>query len=133
MTKSTSKLVAASYWITSSSVFNSSVSHSHIAVRCCDVHHCLHRAPGINKRAGECLTRSPNGRQEQRVPSMAAHMDIRYVRDANIAYPTGDPSFAVQQCMPGVIPQVGVFPLCRAPFLLPLSNLLVLRKNAIRS
>ena len=36
---------------------------------------------------------------------MADHMRIRYVRDANIAHPTGDPSFAVQQCMPGVIPQ----------------------------
>lgn len=32
-------------------------------------------------------------------------MPIRYVRNSNTAHPTGDPSFAVQQCMPGVVPQ----------------------------
>eukprot|EP00401_Gymnodinium_catenatum_P079766 CAMPEP_0117477850 /NCGR_PEP_ID=MMETSP0784-20121206/11039_1 /TAXON_ID=39447 /ORGANISM="" /LENGTH=331 /DNA_ID=CAMNT_0005272173 /DNA_START=13 /DNA_END=1005 /DNA_ORIENTATION=+ len=32
-------------------------------------------------------------------------MKIRYVRDARTAHPTGDPSFAVKQCMPGAVPE----------------------------
>lgn len=32
-------------------------------------------------------------------------MPIRYVRSTETAHPTGDPNFAVQQSMPGVVPQ----------------------------
>jgi len=32
-------------------------------------------------------------------------MPIKYIRDAQTAYPTGDPSFAVKQCFPGAIPE----------------------------
>jgi len=34
-----------------------------------------------------------------------AQMPVRYVRSAQIAHPTGDPSFAVQQSMPSAVPQ----------------------------
>lgn len=30
-------------------------------------------------------------------------MRVRYIRDAKTAHPTGDPSFAVKQCMPGAV------------------------------
>lgn len=32
-------------------------------------------------------------------------MPVRYVRNAPTAHPTGDPNFAVKQCMPGAIPE----------------------------
>ena len=37
-------------------------------------------------------------------------MAIRYVRNSNTAHPTGDPSFAVQQCIPGVVPEAEADP-----------------------
>ena len=39
-----------------------------------------------------------------------ARMAIRYVRNSNTAHPTGDPSFAVQQCIPGVVPEAEADP-----------------------
>lgn len=32
-------------------------------------------------------------------------MPIKYIRDAQTAHPTGDPSFAVKQCFPAVVPE----------------------------
>jgi len=43
-------------------------------------------------------------------PQAADYMRIRYVRDSKTAFPTGDPSFAVQQSMPAIVPEAEADP-----------------------
>jgi redox-sensitive bicupin YhaK (pirin superfamily) len=46
----------------------------------------------------------------QPAEAVADYMRIRYVRDSKTAFPTGDPSFAVQQSMPAIVPEAEADP-----------------------